>query len=36
MLNDSFGEKVWMPYFIEWFTEKSSLSVVKIIKFSDT
>jgi hypothetical protein len=33
MLNDSFGEKIWKPVFFEWFTERSSLPVVRIRKF---
>ena len=33
MLNDSFSEKVWIPYFFEWFEKNSGLPVVRIRKF---
>lgn len=33
IMNDSFGKKVWHPYFLEWFTEKSKLPAKRVRKF---
>lgn len=32
-LSDSFGKKIWKPYFLEWFTKNTSLPVSKVRKF---
>lgn len=36
IFDDSFGKKVWRPYFFEWFEKNSGLPIVRLRKFSYT